>query len=162
MQIVYIPALIYNTTPGKDNMQSTLIWGTANPQGVEDDDGIYLNKQDINDMIQQINTNCMRGTHIPVHIEHKGKAVGKVISAWEHSGKLECVLQIDDNVFEGALGSEFVRSGICKDLSMGYMASLENSKKGMRVASKHLKEISLVKKGARHNCHIHGVTHKKQ
>ena len=143
-------------------MQSTLIWGTANPQGVPDEDGIFLNAKDINYLIQQINVNCAQGTPIPVHIEHKGKAVGKVISAWEHSGKLECVLQIDENVFEGALGSQFVRSGICRDLSMGYMASLENSEKGMRVSSKHLKEISLVKKGARHNCHIHGVTQSKK
>lgn len=137
-------------------MPCTLLWGTANPPGVSDRNSVYLSREDIGDMISQINTTAER---IPVHVEHKGVAVGHVVSAWEHHGKMECVLQLDDTVFEGALGGEFVRNGLCKDLSLGYTLSLENSKSGgISVRKKTIKEISIVKKGARQQCHIHGVT----
>ena len=81
------------------------------------------------------------------------------MSAWEHGGKLECVLRLDNQVFEGTLGAELVRTGVCKDLSLGYTVNLENSKAGrVHVKRKLIKEISIVKKGARRNCCIHGVS----
>lgn len=137
-------------------MPRTLLWGTANPPGVADRNSVYLSREDIGDMIAQINAT---GQRIPVHVEHKGVPVGHVVSAWEHKGKMECVLQLDDTVLEGSLGAEFVRNGLCRDLSLGYTLSLENSKSGgINVRKKTIKEISIVKKGARHLCHIHGVT----
>ena len=138
--------------------QTTLLWGTANPEGIDNYNGIYLNQSDIGDMITQIEDSNRRGTPVPVHVEHKGVKVGRVITAWENQGKLECVLALDEKVLEGSIGSEFVRSGICKDLSMGYTVSLENSKSGITVRKKIIKEISVVRKGARKKCHIHGVS----
>lgn len=136
----------------------TLLWGTANPEGMQNYQGIYLNQEDIHDMIAQVNTASESSKKIPVHVEHKGVEIGHVVSAWEHRGKLECVLAIDEKVLEGSLGSEFVRSGICRDLSLGYDVSLEQSKAGIKVGKKKIKEISIVKKGARPRCHIHGVS----
>ena len=95
---------------------------------------------------------------VPEGVESADVEQELLVSAWEHAGKLECVLSLDNQVLEGAIGSEFVRSGICRDLSMGYTLSLEQSDAGIKVGKKFLKEISVVKKGARPSCHIHGVS----
>jgi hypothetical protein len=137
---------------------TTLLWGTANPEGMRNYEGVYLNQSDVSDMIKQVDEANTRGEHMPVHVEHKGVTVGRVVSAWEHGGKLECLLELNDRVLEGAIGSEFVRTGICRDLSLGYTVSLEQSDAGIKVGRKLLKEISVVKKGARPSCHIHGVS----
>lgn len=138
--------------------QYTLLWGTANPEGMQNYKGVYLNEEDIQDMIAQVDSANHAASKIPVLVEHKGIQVGHVVSAWNHGGKLECVLALDNKVFEGSIGSEFVKTGICKDLSLGYDVSLENSQSGIKVGKKRLKEISIVKKGARPRCHIHGVS----
>ena len=139
-------------------MATTLLWGTANPEGMQNYEGIYLNQRDIHDMIDQVNKANKIGQNLPVLVEHKGIQVGKIVSAWEHQGKLECVLELNNRILEGSIGSEFVRSGICRDLSLGYNVSLEQSDAGIKVGQKILKEISIVKKGARPSCHIHGVS----
>lgn len=136
----------------------TLLWGTANPEGMQNYQGIYLNDEDIHDMISQVNAASKKSQRIPVLVEHKGIEIGHVVSAWEHGGKLECVLSLNEKVLEGSLGSEFVRSGICRDLSLGYDVSLEQSQAGIKVGKKKIREISIVKKGARPSCHIHGVS----
>lgn len=138
--------------------QHTLLWGTANPEGMTNYEGVYLSASDITDMISQVNEANRRGDPMPVHVEHKGVQVGRVVTAWEHRGKLECVLELNNRVLEGSIGSEFVRTGICRDLSMGYTLSLEQSDAGIKLGRKVLKEISVVKKGARPSCHIHGVS----
>lgn len=139
-------------------MATTLLWGTANPEGMQNYEGIYLNQRDIQDMINQVNKANKIGQNLPVLVEHKGIQVGKIVSAWEHQGKLECVLELNNRILEGSIGSEFVRSGICRDLSLGYNVSLEQSDTGIKVGQKILKEISIVKRGARPSCHIHGVS----
>jgi len=139
-------------------MPNTLIWGTANPRGLGPDyNGIYLTSLDIQKMVEQVHEAKREGRDIPVMIEHKGAEVGKVVSAWEHNETLQCVLEIDEKTLEGALGSEFVRTGLCRDLSLGYALDMAQSKSGVKVGNKKLKEISIVKKGARKHCHIHGM-----
>ncbi len=133
-----------------------LLWGTANPEGMSNDyQGIFLNKDDIKSMVRQVDE---ASTPIPVHLEHKGVQVGHVVSAWAHRDTLQCVLQLNERVFEGAIGSEFVRKGICNELSLGYAVDLQNSATGVRAINKVLKEISVVKKGARNHCQIHAVS----
>lgn len=138
----------------------SLLWGTANPEGMGPDyNGVYLTSVDVRRMVDQINESRTAGDNIPVHIEHKGVQVGRVVSAWEHNNTLQCVLELDETVLEGAIGGEFVRAGICKDLSLGYTVDMMHSKTSngrINVNNKRLKEISIVRKGARKNCHIHG------
>ena len=142
-------------------MKRTLLWGTANPEGMENDyQGIFLNKDDIRSMVQQVEEANRRLQHIPVHLEHKGVEVGHVVSAWAHRDTLQCVLELDERVLEGSIGSEFVRNGICNELSLGYSVDLQNSAGGVRAVKKTLNEISVVKKGARHHCKIHAVSGK--
>jgi len=142
---------------------TTLLWGTANPEGMRNYNGVYLSTDDIRDMIVQVDESIRRGNPMPVHVEHKGVSVGRVLTAWEHQGSLECVLELNDRVLEGSIGSEFVRAGICRDLSMGYTLDVKHSDKGKKDillwGRKRLKEISIVKRGARPRCHIHGVSH---
>jgi hypothetical protein len=142
---------------------TTLLWGTANPEGMRNYNGVYLSTDDIRDMIVQVDESNRRGNPMPVHVEHKGVSVGRVLTAWEHQGSLECVLELNDRVLEGSIGSEFVRAGICRDLSMGYTLDVKHSDKGKKDillwGRKRLKEISIVKRGARPRCHIHGVSH---
>ena len=139
-------------------MSSTLIWGTSNPKGVSSKESIYLTVSDIPDMVEQIDEANRRGEHIPIHIEHKGVPIGRVVTAWEHDGELQCVLEIKEDKLEGSFGVEFVKEGWIKDLSLGYEVCLEHSKnKSVTIKRKHLKEISIVKKGFQKRCHIHGV-----
>ena len=135
-----------------------LLWGTANPEGMDNAyQGIFLNKDDVQSMVKQVESANSLGQPIPVHLEHKGVAVGHVVSAWAHNNTLQCVLRLNERVFEGALGSEFVRKGICNELSLGYAVDLQNSATGLKAVNKKLNEISVVKKGARHHCQIHAV-----
>lgn len=139
---------------------NTLVWGTANPEGMQDSyRGIYLNQSDIASMVGQVNDANSKGVPIPVKLEHSGASLGRVVSAWQNQGRLECVLEVDENTLEGSIGSAFVRSGICKDLSLGYTVEMEQSKGGAAQSrSKRLNEVSLVVKGARRHCHVKGVS----
>jgi len=140
----------------------TLVWGTANPEGMQDSyRGIYLNQSDVAAMVAQVSAANHSGQPIPVKLEHSGASLGRVVSAWENQGRLECVLEVDESTLEGSIGSAFVRSGICKDLSLGYTVDMENSKGGgAQSRSKRLNEVSIVVKGARRHCHVKGVSAK--
>lgn len=140
---------------------NTLVWGTANPEGLRNGyKGVYLNSDDISSMVEQVGQANKKGTPIPVKLEHAGVPLGTVVSAWENRGTLECVLEINESVLEGSIGAEFIRSGICKDLSLGYTVDMEHSGKSGALQSKrkHLNEVSLVVKGARKNCKVHGIS----
>jgi hypothetical protein len=135
-----------------------LVWGISNPEGVDTDQSIYVTCNDMGDLIGQIESASKDGKHIPVKLEHKGVNVGKVVSAWIHNGEMQCVLDINERTLEGSFGCEFIREGIVKDLSLGYEVNMQQSKHNkVRVTRKIIKEISIVKKGARRKCHILGV-----
>eukprot|EP00961_Rhodomonas_salina_P075652 1015063-Rhodomonas_salina.1 len=88
----------------------------------------------------------------PVKIEHKGVDVGKVVSAWVNNGKLDMLLEVDPSVLEGALISDLVRAGACRELSLGYNVSMLASARGEDIAGKKsVVEVSLVRKGDRHD-----------
>jgi hypothetical protein len=151
-----------STAPARA-VTATLVWGTANPEGLKDTyRGLYLNTNDISSMIQQVGEANQRGDPIPVKLEHTGVNMGKVISAWENKGMMECVLEINEGVLEGSIGAQFLRSGICKDLSLGYTVEMEQSRATGRIQSKRkkLNEISVVVKGARRHCNVHGISKK--
>jgi hypothetical protein len=141
---------------------TTLVWGTANPEGLKDTyRGIYLNESDIRSMVEQVQEANAKGAPIPVKLEHTGASMGSVVSAWENKGTLECVIEVNENTLEGAIGAEFVRTGICKDLSLGYTIDMEQSKGGkFQSRKKHLNEVSVVVKGARSKCHVRGTNKK--
>lgn len=138
---------------------NTLVWGTANPEGLQNSyRGVYLNQDDVKGMVDQVNEANVAGNPIPVKLEHTGLALGRVLSAWESKGSLECLLELNESILEGSIGAQFVRSGLCKDLSLGYTIDMEQSKGGkFQSRKKRLNEISVVVKGARQNCKVRGV-----
>ena len=142
--------------------QGTLLWGTANPEGLKDSyRGVYLNASDVTSMVEQVSDANRRGESIPVKLEHTGVPLGRVVSAWENQGKLECVLELNESVLEGSISAEFVRTGVCKDLSLGYTVEMAQSKTGqIQSRKKMLNEISIVVKGARSKCNVHGISNK--
>ena len=135
-----------------------LIWGTANPTGMDatDYDGLYLTDTDIDSM-----ADSMHGK--PVKIEHKGNSVGKVLSSWKYDGRLDILIDVDSDNIEAALINEFVRSGKCNEFSLGYKVNMSAANNGAlrTVGAKEAVEVSIVMKGARNNCFIRGFCLKK-
>jgi hypothetical protein len=132
------------------------IWGTVNPSGEADEyQGYYLTKQELTKFVAE---NEMVGK--PVKIEHTGPDVGKVVSAWVNSkGQLDCIIDINQRCFEGAMISSAIDEGLCRELSMGYVVEMQHSaeKKQAVPISKKVVEVSIVKKGARDRCFIHAA-----
>lgn len=91
----------------------------------------------------------------------QGIDVGRVITAWVHAGKMDVLMELSDTNIEGALGKEFVARGICPELSLGYHVTMSKSPAGfLKASNKRVVELSIVRKGARHGCLIHGFSHK--
>jgi len=129
------------------------IWGTVNPDGEDNDHtGVLLRQKDIDSIAD---TNALLGK--PVKLEHKGGDVGRVVSAWKHGNRLDCVMQIDNNV-EGLFARNFVKGGRCKELSLGYLIDMKNSNGQVNGGNKYVAEVSIVTKGARHECNIRGFS----
>jgi mannose/fructose/N-acetylgalactosamine-specific phosphotransferase system component IIB len=142
-------------------MSEFLLWGQANPEAEADTyNGIYLNTQDMKDMISQIESHKTEGKNIPVLIEHTGEPIGQVVSAWIHDKTLQCVLELNKQTLESAIGKQLIKDGLVQELSLGYLLDIEQTDSGFGTRGKTLKEISIVKKGARDKCKILGYTHK--
>ena len=130
-----------------------LLWGTVNPDGEENTHtGVLLRQRDIEEIAQH---QSLVGK--PVKLEHKGDSVGRVLSAWQHGNRLDCILQIDNNV-SGLFAQNFISSGKCRELSLGYTIEMQHSDGQIKGGKKNVVEISIVKKGARHECDIRGFT----
>jgi hypothetical protein len=115
---------------------------------------MYLTGGDINTMVLDRDL-----VGLPVKLEHKGEAVGRIVSAWQHKGRLDLLLNVDEHSpnLDSALASQFVKGNVCKDLSLGYTVNVEQSLNGaLSTGNKRVAEVSLVKRGAREKCHIHG------
>ena len=139
-----------------DLIHRLILTGTANPEGEEDAyNGLYMTKGDIADAVRD---NAMDG--LPVKIEHKGVAVGKVITSWINNGKMDLLIDVDEGIFEGNIVSRFVRDGVVNDLSLGYNVGLQFSEQSKTyvAAKKTYNEVSIVRTGARSGCHINGYS----
>ena len=131
------------------------VYRTANPVGeAAGYDGMYLTGSEINNMVIDREL-----TGLPVLLEHKGEQVGTIVSAWQHNGRLDLLLNIDEKspCLSSVLASSFVSGKVCKDLSLGYTVAIQQSADGaLSTKNKRVAEVSLVKRGAREHCHIHG------
>lgn len=130
-----------------------LVYGTCNPAGESDaHTGVYLRKGDIARLVR---TGAL--LELPVKIEHTGVPVGRVISAWEHDDRLDCVFRINDDSIDSIFAQEFVKNRKTPELSLSYNVTMQHSKDGvLSGGGKELIEVSLVRQGARNNCKIYG------
>jgi hypothetical protein len=153
--MVYLVNVIYVRLAIDTGFVVMYVWGTANPTGEGNGyDGMYLTRSEINTMVLDKDL-----IGIPVKLEHKGEAVGEIVSAWQHQGRLDLLLNVDEKSpnLDSTLASQFVKGYVCKDLSLGYTVSVEQSLNGaLSTGKKRVAEVSLVKRGAREKCHIHG------
>ena len=154
----YIITIARTARAGTDGSQCThhmLVWGTVNPDGEKDSHtGLLLRERDIADLAQ---SGSIVGK--PVKIEHDGADVGRVVHAWQHGQRLDCLLLLDNDTARSLFARSFVRNGKTPELSLGYQVTMHQSAQGELLGGrKEVLEVSLVKKGARHNCLVRGYT----
>ena len=132
-----------------------LIAGVVNPPPVNTPGygGVYLSTQD------DLHSKALSLAGKPLRVEHKGETtVGKVLQGWQdaRTGALYALAEIDETQMHGALAAAAVDQGRFGEFSLGYSSRIEREpKSGKWVATdKRILELSLVKKGARPQCHI--------
>jgi hypothetical protein len=133
----------------------TLFWGTANPRGEDSSyDGLYLRRSEIAELVLD---RALVG--LPVKVEHAGEDVGRVLSAWQHDGRLDMLIELGGEhsaTPDSCVAQQFVSSKVCQELSLGYSVDMQHSQcQGLRTGQKRLTEVSIVKVGARDRCLIY-------
>ena len=142
-------ARVYNLIVARLSM---LVFGTCSPGENDEHVGVYLKANEIPGLVQ---SNALIGK--PVKIEHCGQSVGRVVSAWQHGDRLDCVFRLNDDSIDGVFAQEFVKNRRCPELSLSYSVTMQHSKDGtLSGGGKEMIEVSLVRKGARDNCRIYG------
>ena len=68
---------------------------------------------------------------------------------------MDVLMEINGNMLEGEMGKEFVRRGLCPELSLGYNVTMSKSPAGFyKATNKRVVELSIVRQGARDGCKI--------
>lgn len=131
-----------------------LIWSTVNPEGEQAGySGFYLTQCDIDHCVKN---NSLIGK--PVKVEHKGQAIGKVVSTWKSGGKLDCLMEISDELVGSRVLQEYIAQGRVDECSLGYRVNMQSSAQSVKHLEKDFVEVSIVKKGDRPKCKIHAFT----
>ena len=131
-----------------------LVFGTCSPGESDLHTGVYLRKSEIPGLIE---SNALLGK--PIHIEHSGRPVGNIVSAWQYGDRLDCVFRIGDDSVDSIFAQEFIKNRKCPELSLSYSVNMQHSKDGLLSGgAKEMVEVSIVRKGARDNCHIYGFS----
>ena len=130
-----------------------LVAGIVNPPPVADPSyaGVYFAERD--DMPAQARALANK----PLRVEHGDVEVGRVLNGWQdkRTGALCALAEIDVSKLPGALAATAVTKGRFGQFSLGYSSRLVRQERGHVVATdKRVLELSLVKQGARPNCHI--------
>jgi hypothetical protein len=134
-------------------MPDLLLYGTVNPQPESDShDGVYLRRDDMREIYEQGSL-----LNKPVLIEHTGDAIGSVVAAWIYKDRLDCVLKVKDDSIEGVVAQRYLQTSPA-ELSLSYNVLMRHSADGkIAPGKKEMLEVSIVRKGARPNCHVHAV-----
>ena len=132
-----------------------LIAGIVNPQPITDPAyaGVYLAERD------DIPAQARALANKPLRIDHGDIEVGKVLHGWQDkcTGALCALAEVDVAKLPGALSATSVTQGRFAQFSLGYSSRIIASGKkneGVVATDKRILELSLVKQGARPNCHI--------
>ena len=137
----------------------TLLWGTVNPTGKSSEDyhGLFLTERDIEYVSEN---NILNG--LPLLVEHCGDPIGSIVSCWKaKDGKLDVLASINRDSMEGSIATNFLKNNqVLNDFSLGYSVSIQysDSKHCYVPDNKRYNEVSLVRKGAQPDCHIHAYS----
>jgi len=129
----------------------TLVLGVCNPKGEMDTyNGLYLRGSEIKEIVER---KTLHG--LPVRTEHGVGDIGKIVSTFmRDDGALQCLLALENRDLHDKIAQGFVRDGVALELSLGYTVDIQQSQNKLQAVDKTVLEVSLVKKGARHGCHI--------
>lgn len=125
-------------------------YGCANPKPRGDDySGFELNENDVQNA-------CRELLGKPVLIEHEGKRVGSVDSAWQGTdGRLMVIGHTDDDTIWSRFGGNLLTDGQLGELSIGSRVRLNANT--LTVVGKNFDEVSLVEQGLRDGTFIERV-----
>lgn len=131
-----------------------LICGRVNPPPPRDPNykGVYLGAND------NFKKKAQSLQNKPIWIEHKKNTeVGRIVNGWvDNEGSIWALAELDTKVVNGAIAAAAVQRGHLGDFSLGYTVSINQTQDGKyNVGEKNIHEVSLVKVGARENCHIY-------
>ena len=128
-----------------------LVLGVCNPKGESNAyNGLYLRDSEIQRMVEQ---KSLHG--LPVRTEHGNGDIGTIVSTFlRDDGSLQCLLALQNRDLHDQIAQGFVRDGVALELSLGYSVDIQQSQNKLQAVQKNVLEVSLVKKGARHGCHI--------
>ena len=74
----------------------------------------------------------------PIKTEHAGAAIGSVVSAHvTDAGKLQCVMELDEQHAAGAVVRGFIRDGLAPELSLGYVVDVTHSSNRLQAGAKY-------------------------
>lgn len=131
-----------------------LICGKVNPPPPEDPNynGVYFSQKD------NMSETARGLKNLPIWVEHDSRTVvGKVLQGWvdPREGSMWALAELNVKDISGAMAASAVEHNRLQDFSLGYSIEVNQSKDGrMNVDKKIVHEVSLVKCGARENCHI--------
>ena len=135
--------------------EEMLICGQVNPAPIQDKEyhGVYFSAKD------DLDTKARRLSGTPLCIEHNGTvSVGRVLQGWmdKATGSAWALAEIDVSQMPGAIAAAAVSQGNFKEFSLGYSSKIQrNPVTGkLEAFDKQIKELSIVKVGARPNCTI--------
>ena len=125
-----------------------LFCGCIKPPPVTDPEysGVYFSVND------DMTAHAAKLGGTPLLVEHCTQQVGTILSAWTGpNGSMYALAEIDVKKPGGAVAAEYVKKRKLNELSVGYTQKMSYNFKPL---SKVIREVSLVKKGARPGCVI--------
>lgn len=132
-----------------------LICGIVNPEPVSEEGykGVYLSVADN----VEAKAAGLKGT--PLRVEHNHAThVGQVLQGWvdKGSGKMWALAEMDVRSVPGAIAAAAVERGAFGEFSLGYDARIRRNPdtKRLEASDKQIRELSLVRTGARPGCQI--------
>lgn len=145
--------LAHVPTPLAPHAKQTLYCiGTADPaKGVEG--GFFFTDKELKKIVDNDDLIGLK-----VWFEHGDKTkqeIGKVIHAWfDAEFGLMVVLEMFNNKFFANVVSNFIESGLCTGISLGYDAKVQKKDNVTKVVSKTINEVSIVNDPYHKTCHI--------
>ena len=143
---------VHIKSPGARRIVGDMVYfyGCANPKPREDGySGFELNREDVENAVREL-------VGKPILIEHEGKEVGHVDSAWQIAdGRLMVIGHTNDDTVWSRFGGNLVTDGQLRELSIGSRVRL--NARTLTVVGKNYDEVSLVEEGLRDGTRIERV-----
>jgi phage head maturation protease len=152
---------IDNVVANKHTNRAFYCIGIADP-GTGTPGGFFFTKEQLHDIIQQ--KSLIKTKVWLEHGDKTTKTIGEVVYAWvDDEAGLMVVIKLFNNILMSKVVVEWIKSGICSGISLGYDATVMEIEGNMHVTSKKINEISIVSTPFHKTCKIYRDSfHKKK